>query len=48
MVGALHTANNKRMAVPAGVPPSTQMPASTRGRPDYRTIKLPKPRLTVQ
>jgi hypothetical protein len=48
MVGALHTANNKRMAVPGPKPPSTQMPAWTRGRLKYRSIKLPKPRLTEQ
>ena len=36
------------MAVPGAVPPSTQMPASTRGRLEYRSIKLPKHRLTEQ
>gem|GEM_PF-5565202 len=40
--------NNKRMAVPGSKQPSTQMPAWTRGRLDYRSIKLPKPRLTEQ
>jgi len=39
---------NKRMAVPGSKQPSTQMPVWTSGRPNYRTIKLPKPRLTVQ
>lgn len=40
--------NNKRMAVPVSKQPSTQMPAWTRGRLDYRSIKLPKHRLTEQ
>jgi hypothetical protein len=48
MVGFKFTASNKRMAVPGSKQPSTQMPASTRGRLEYRSIKLPKPRLTEQ
>ena len=42
------TPTNKRMAVPGSKQPSTQMPAWTRGRLKYRSIKLPKPRLTEQ
>jgi hypothetical protein len=48
MVDALHTAANKRMAVPGSKQPSTEMPAWNRGGPDYRSIKLPKHRLTEQ
>ncbi len=48
MVACAKQTNNKRMAVPGSKQPSTQMPARTRGRLKYRSIKLPKPRLTEQ